>query len=104
MKVVSVPRIRHGQKINQKQAQRFFRNARAWLENANRRIAKLKNSSPSVNFIQERTGKIRSDLDKVGRNLEWLADRGFKDRSIDMLLEKTLGRLEKLFECRNNHL
>lgn len=103
MKVTSVPHIRHGQKINQKQARRFLMSARAWLENANQRIANLRNASPSMNFILERAGNIRDGLLQIERNLEWLKQRGFQDRGVELLLKKTLERMEDLFECRNGH-
>ncbi len=97
MKITGIPQIRHGQRLNRNQANRFFRKVRTWLEGVNQRIARLRSSSSSLNLVLERAEKVRKGLDEIKGHLDWLRDRrGFQDNSVENLLKLTRERLEKL--------
>jgi hypothetical protein len=99
MKITLFPQIRHKLSVNRGQANRYFRKVRTWLKGVNQRIARLRNSSPSLNLVRERAEKIRKGLDQIKEHLDWLRDRrSFQDISLENLLKLTRERLEKLFE------
>jgi hypothetical protein len=102
LRVEAMPRLRHGQKINRMQANRFFQQSLAWLRATNQRIANLKNASPSRNFVAERAEKFRVGLEQIVMHVDWLKERGFRDHQLESILVKTEKRIDDLIEERNS--
>jgi hypothetical protein len=102
MKIVSVPHIRHSQRITPKQARRFLNDARNWLAHANRKINRLRYSGRSTGYVLMSARSIGEGLETIERHVEWLKERDFQDERIERLLGQTRERLDDLIDHRSH--
>lgn len=85
MKITSIklyPSVRHSQRINRNQAERFFRQTKTWLDLVNQRIAELKYSKLPQTAVLEQIEDIKKALVQVENDLQWLKNHGFPNEPL----------------------
>ncbi|MBN2057685.1 MAG: hypothetical protein JW782_02695 [Candidatus Saganbacteria bacterium] len=96
MKITALPRLRHTQRLNQPQAERFFKAIRQWLAGANRKVADLKNADQNRNHVDLYSSKIRRALSEVQHHLDYLRAQGFQNEGLERELAILAERLDQL--------
>ena len=91
--VKDYPYIKHGQRVNQRLASRFFNAVRIWIGKANQTIAGLKNLEQGAIGVLERAKTVEDGIDIIRNRLTWLEEQGFMDKKI----EEDFNLLEKRF-------
>ena len=87
------PQIRHRQRANRGQADRFFKDAGNWIKLANQRLSGPRKTKLEYSMHMGRVRKIKEGIVVIQGHMDYLASNRFWNKDIKIKLDRLNERL-----------
>jgi hypothetical protein len=107
MRIINInycPKIKHQQKLNPRQAEKFLQEVKSWLQTAKRKIYELQSTRFSKELVLSLLEVMSENLLSIYENLKWLEKQNYSKPNLEKEIIKELQEMQKEIEKLNQKL